>query len=99
MTECGIANDPRVKIVPGPYDAGEGSMGIKHLMILKKPGRISTEADPDAIQRCRRLWAVGKGNTSKMPKPMHLATAQLAFAELGFLHSRATTCLREISMA
>ena len=29
-------NDPRTKLTPGMYDAGETSMGIKHLMLLKK---------------------------------------------------------------
>src|SRR6185503_9662192 len=29
--------DPRAKLKPGMYDAGEASMGIKHLMLLKKP--------------------------------------------------------------
>ena len=31
------ANDPRAKLTPGLYDAGETSMGIKHLMLAKKP--------------------------------------------------------------
>src|SRR6478672_6141907 len=31
-------NDPRAKLSPGMYDAGEAAMGIKHLMLLKKPG-------------------------------------------------------------
>ena len=30
-------NDPRAKLSPGMYDAGEAAMGIKHLMLLKKP--------------------------------------------------------------
>src|SRR6266404_3093697 len=30
-------NDPRAKLSPGMYDAGETAMGIKHLMLLKKP--------------------------------------------------------------
>src|SRR6267142_926278 len=30
-------NDPRAKLLPGMYDAGEAAMGIKHLMLLKKP--------------------------------------------------------------
>src|SRR5713101_1750776 len=29
--------DPRAKLTPGMYDAGEAAMGIKHLMLLKKP--------------------------------------------------------------
>ncbi|HEY6309169.1 MAG TPA: hypothetical protein VI488_22220, partial [Candidatus Angelobacter sp.] len=31
------ANDPRATLKPGLYDAGEASMGIKHLTLLKKP--------------------------------------------------------------
>ncbi|MGH9701556.1 MAG: hypothetical protein ACRD52_19145, partial [Candidatus Acidiferrales bacterium] len=30
-------NDPRYKLAPGLYDAGETSMGLKHLLLLKKP--------------------------------------------------------------
>src|SRR3954470_2323739 len=29
-------NDPRAKLMPGMYDAGEAAMGIKHVMLLKK---------------------------------------------------------------
>src|SRR5438067_7555952 len=31
------ANDPRAKLTPGLYDAGVASMGLKHLLLLKKP--------------------------------------------------------------
>ena len=31
------ANDPRFKLAPGLDDAGEASMGIKHLLLLNKP--------------------------------------------------------------
>src|SRR6202795_3966145 len=31
------STDPRAKLTPGMYDAGEAAMGIKHLMLLKKP--------------------------------------------------------------
>src|SRR5215467_10921021 len=30
-------NDPRAKLTPGLYDAGEISLGMKHLMLAKKP--------------------------------------------------------------
>ena len=36
MTGADI-NDPRAKLTPGLFDAGEAAMGIKHLMLLKKP--------------------------------------------------------------
>src|SRR5664279_3074588 len=41
-------NDPRAKLTPGLYDAGETSMGIKHLLLLKKPDAFQLGAnDPD----------------------------------------------------
>src|ERR1700675_4770350 len=30
-------NDPRFNLTPGLYDAGETSMGMKHILLLKKP--------------------------------------------------------------
>src|SRR6185369_3699559 len=30
-------SDPRFKLKPGIYDAGEAAVGIKHLLLLKKP--------------------------------------------------------------
>jgi len=30
-------NDPRYKLTPGLYDAGEAAMGLKHVLLLKKP--------------------------------------------------------------
>src|SRR6202011_1856747 len=30
-------SDPRFKLTPGMYDAGETSMGMKHLQLAKKP--------------------------------------------------------------
>src|SRR3989442_10055671 len=42
------ANDPRAKLAPGVYDAGEAAMGIKHLMLLKKPEAFQLGSDdPD----------------------------------------------------
>ena len=42
------ANDPRAKLAPGLYDAGEASMGIEHLLLLKKPDAFQLGAtDPD----------------------------------------------------
>src|SRR2546425_12669681 len=43
------ANDPRAKLSPGMYDAGEAAMGIKHLMLLKKPDAFQLGSDdPDS---------------------------------------------------
>jgi len=75
------ASDPRAKLSPGLYDAGETSMGIKHLMLLKKPDAFQLGAsDPDDPKVQKTIDQLGVPNISKIPKPMHLVIAQLAFA-------------------
>jgi hypothetical protein len=75
------ANDPRAKLTSGMYDAGEVSMGLKHLFLLKKPDAFQLDsADPDNPKVRKTLGVLGVADTSKMPKPMQLVTAQLAFA-------------------
>jgi hypothetical protein len=79
------ANDPRAKLTPGLYDAGEASMGIKHLQLLKKPDAFqlgSVEPDDPKVQKT--LAQLGVGDPSKMPKPLQLVIAQLAFANSDF---------------
>ena len=79
------ANDPRAKLAPGLYDAGETSMGIKHLLLLKKPDAFQLgAADPDDPKVQKTIGQLGIGNISKIPKPMHLVIAQLAFANSDF---------------
>ncbi len=79
------ANDPRAKLTPGLYDAGETSMGIKHLLLLKKPDAFQLgTADPDDPKVQKTIGQLGIGNISKIPKPMHLVIAQLAFANSDF---------------
>ena len=74
-------NDPRAKLSPGLYDAGEAAMGMKHLMLLKKPDAFQLGSDdPDSPAVQKTLGILGVGDTSKMPKPFHLVFAQLAFA-------------------
>src|SRR5580698_6073389 len=78
-------NDPRFKLTPGLYDAGEASMGIKHLVLVKKPDAFqlgSAEADDPKVQKM--IAQLGIGNSSKMAKPMQLVIAQLAFANSDF---------------
>src|SRR5437879_9655595 len=42
------ANDPRAKLSPGMYDAGETSMGLKRIVLLKKPYAFDVGAnDPN----------------------------------------------------
>ncbi|HZF40728.1 MAG TPA: hypothetical protein VE715_18040 [Blastocatellia bacterium] len=75
------ANDPRAKLAPGMYDAGQVSMGMKHLLLLKKPGPFQLDtADPDNPKVQTTLGSLGVTDTSKMPKPFQLVIAQLAFA-------------------
>ena len=76
------ANDPRFKLTPGMYDAGEASMGIKHLLLLKKPDAFqlgSSEPDDPKVQKTLGQLGVG-GDISKLPKELQLVIAQLAFA-------------------
>jgi hypothetical protein len=73
--------DPRFKLTPGLYDAGESSMGMKHLQLVKKPDAFqlgSADADDPKVQKM--LGQLGMGAAAKMPKPLQLVIAQLAFA-------------------
>jgi len=79
------ANDPRAKLTPGLYDAGETSMGIKHLLMLKKPDAFQLGvADPDDPKVQKTIGQLGVRNITKMPKPLQLVIAQLAFANSDF---------------
>jgi hypothetical protein len=78
-------NDPRAKLAPGLYDAGEAAMGMKHLMLVKKPEAFQLgSGDPDDPKVQKTLGKLGMGDTSKIPKPMQLVRAQLAFANSDF---------------
>jgi hypothetical protein len=79
------ANDPRAKLAPGLYDAGEASIGIKHLLLLKKPDPFQLGAsDPDDPKVPKTISQLGISSIAKIPKEMHLAIAQLAFANSDF---------------
>ena len=74
-------NDPRAKLSPGLYNAGEAAMGLKHLLLLKKPAAFQLGAtDPDDPKVQKTLGQLNMRDTAKIPKPMHLVIAQLAFA-------------------
>jgi hypothetical protein len=78
-------NDTRFKLTPGMYDAGEASMGIKHLLLLKKPDAFQLgTAEPDDPKVEKTVRQLGVGNIAKMPKPLRLVIAQLAFANSDF---------------
>ena len=75
------ASDPRAKLTPGFYDAGETAMGLKHVQLLKKPEAFQLgAAEPDDPKVQKMLGQLGVRDLTKIPKPMQLVIAQLAFA-------------------
>jgi hypothetical protein len=75
------ANDPRTKLAPGMYDAAETSMGLKHVMLFKKPDAFQLgTVNPDDPKVQKTIGLLGVSNSSKMTKPVQLVFAQLAFA-------------------
>ncbi|MGA7316527.1 MAG: hypothetical protein WBX22_21450 [Silvibacterium sp.] len=78
-------NDPRFTLKAGLYDAGEAASGMKHVAFVKKPDAFQiTATSPDDPQVQKTLGQLGMGDTSKMPKPIQLVIAQLAFANSDF---------------
>jgi hypothetical protein len=75
------ANDPRAKLAPGMYDAAETSMGLKHVMLSKKPDAFQLgTANPDDPKVQKILGQLRVGDSPKTTKPERLVFAQLAFA-------------------
>jgi hypothetical protein len=77
------ANDPRFKLTPGMYDAGEASMGLRHLLLVKKPDAFqlgATDPDDPKVAKTIRQMGIGGGDLSKMPKELQMVIAQLSFA-------------------
>lgn len=75
------ANDPRFKLKPGLYDAEAIAKGMKHLMLFKKPSAFQLGSDDAESPKVHQtLGAMGVADSSKIPKPARLVTAQLAFA-------------------
>src|SRR2546423_9704955 len=60
-------------------------MGMKHVTFVKKPDAFQLgSADPDDPKVQKTLGQLGMSDTSKVPKPMQLVRAQLAFANSDF---------------
>src|SRR5256884_3414953 len=76
------ANDPRAKLSPGMYDAGETSQGLKHIMLLKKPDAFELGSnDPNNPKVDKALTTVlGVADPSKVPGATKLVLAGLGFA-------------------
>jgi hypothetical protein len=75
-------NDPRAKLTPGMYDAGEAAMGLKHILLLKKPDAFQLGSEnPDDPKVQKTLGQMGAAaELAKIPKPVQLVIAQLSFA-------------------
>ncbi len=74
-------DDPRAKLKPGLWDAGEAAFGIKHLLLLKKPEAFqlgTDDVDNPKVQNTLKL--LGVSDTSQFPKEFQLVFAQLAFS-------------------
>src|SRR5689334_17671991 len=68
-------NDPRAKLTPGMFDAGEAAMGLKHILLLKKPDAFQLGSDnPDDQKVQKTLGQMGASgpDLAKMPKPVQL---------------------------
>ena len=72
-------NDPRTKLTPGIYDAGEAAMGLKHILLVKSLTCFNS-ARRSNDPKVQKTLGMIVGDTSKMPKVAQLVTAQLAFA-------------------
>jgi hypothetical protein len=75
-------NDPRYKLSPGVYNAGETSMGLKHLLLAKKPEAfdLGTNDPSDPKVNASLKTVLGIGQPEQMQGPMKLVLAGLGFA-------------------
>jgi hypothetical protein len=71
--------DPRVKLAPGLFDAGESSFGLKHLTLVKKPTvfHVVPSKDPNDPEIKRFLDFLARPNSPvKAPQETHLDIAR-----------------------
>ncbi|HET9282902.1 MAG TPA: hypothetical protein VFR24_13170 [Candidatus Angelobacter sp.] len=73
-------NDPRAKLSPGLYNAGEAAMGLKHLILVKKPDAFQLGTDNPDDPKVQKILGQMPPNLAKAPKERQLVLAQLAFA-------------------
>src|SRR6185295_6028541 len=84
-------SDPRARLTPGMYNAGEIAKGLKHLQLVKKPEAFQLgTTDPDSAKAQKILGQMGIADIAKIPKAMQLVRAQLAFgnSDLAFQGTR-----------
>ena len=74
-------DDPRAKLKPGLFDAGEAVKGLRHLTLLRKPDAFQLDTtDAESARVTTTLGSIGIANASAMPAAARLVRAQLAFA-------------------
>lgn len=83
-------NDPRAKLKPGLFDAGEAAFGIKHVSLTKKPAAFDLGIDPESPRVANALSSLGIGNPNQVPANMRMTIAGLALAnsDLAFQGNR-----------
>lgn len=74
------ANDPRSKLSSGMFDAGETSLGIRHLLLLKKPDAFDLGTDPNDPRVDKALGALGVPKGAPIPPQFKMVFAGLALA-------------------
>ena len=75
-------NDPRARLTPGFYNAGETALGLKHILLVKKAAAFQLGSEnPDDPKVQKILGQMGNpADVAKVPKGVQLVIAQLAFA-------------------
>lgn len=73
-------DDPRSKLSPGLFDAGEAAMGIKHVNLLRKPDAFQLGVDPNSPKVEKALGALGVPPGAQIPAAIKMSYAGLAFA-------------------
>ncbi len=71
---------PASQLVPGLFDAGETSLGIRHVQLLRKPDAFQLGVDPNSPKVEKALTALGVGNPAQIPAQIKMTFAGLAFA-------------------
>ena len=78
-------DDPRSKLKPGIFDAGEAAFGMKHLALFKKPDTFKIGSDLEDPKVLKALVNFGIPDITKFPKEQLPALKD--FLEAGFDNS------------
>lgn len=83
-------NDPRANLSPGLFDAGEAAVGIKHVLLVKKPESFDLGVDPNGPKVGTALKALGVPDPKMVPEQVRMSFAGLALAnsDLAFQGNR-----------